>query len=277
MDRGDIEAHYNKIESLGTEKRKESKIIGVREINNFIKMRLISKYSTEGMIVMDLGCGKGGDLSKLKFLAVNHYFGCDIAGDSLNEALFRASSCRFKADFLKADFSKDIIRLREKKASLVMAQFSFHYSFSDESSLDTAVRNVSENLQENGVFLLTVPNASVILRRYKRENKAFGNSLYKIEPFPSFSEEPIYNRKYSFFLEEAIEECPEYLVDILILKEKFAKYKIFPVLEMDFLSILNEGIKEDKETYKRMVRNPPGPEEIQIIELYMGIAFKKSP
>ncbi|KAI5186366.1 mRNA (guanine-N7-)-methyltransferase [Nematocida homosporus] len=385
MDSQNVARHYNRLSGVGLDKRPNSKIISVREINNFIKCKLIQKYANKNNIIFDLGCGKGGDLSKIKFLPMKHYYGCDIADKSIEEAIERSKSHKFKADFLVADFTRQNIRL-ESKANLVMAQFSFHYAFQNETTLDKAIKNVSTNLAPNGIFLATIPNPNTIHRRLARNNPSliipppnsttttsstttndndnvdlnnlisttnnndnninninstnnlistttntisninnlnstisttsnndnnisttsnndnntisttnntistttttnnnnnsiplhpFGNSLYRVEASPSFLTHQEYNRAYTFYLEEAIEGCQEYLVNLQILNSKLAKLGIFPILSKDFLDILNEEIRNDQNTYKRMVKHTPSKEEMQIIELYQAIAYRK--
>jgi len=274
-DNNNVADHYNKIKPMEVEERNNSKIISIRQVNNFIKQKLIEKYVKENSVVLDLGCGKGGDLTKLKFRNIRHYYGCDIAENSLSEALRRASGQKFKADFIKADFGRQTIKLCEE-ADVVMCQFSFHYVFGSEKELEKAVSNVCRNLKEGGVFFLTVPNDAVIVRRaLKADSKAFGNSLYKIEPKEALSSEPGFGKAYVFYLEEAVTGCEEYLASTKILTEKLEKFSLFPLMESDFLTILNTEIKADPELYRKMVKHSLGRDEVQVVELYKAAAYRK--
>ncbi|KAI5130519.1 mRNA (guanine-N7-)-methyltransferase [Nematocida parisii] len=269
--------HYNKIKSLGVQSREASKIIGVREANNFLKQKLIQKFIRENSVVLDLGCGKGGDLSKLKHHNIKHYYGCDIAKESLAEALKRSLTHKFKSDFLQADFINNKIIIQEK-ADLVMAQFSFHYAFANENSVKKAVNNVCNNLKEGGVFILTIPDMQVITRRSARNivDGSFGNSLYKVCPNKSFYKNELFGRGYEFHLQEALTGCEEYLIDLNYLTSHFASKGIKKIFDIDFLSFLNHEMSADKETYSRMVRHPLTREELPIIELYRAVAYKKN-
>lgn len=279
--KSNVAEHYNQIEEKGMQERRKSKIITIREINNFIKTKLINRYSTEKCVIFDMGCGKGGDLSKLKFLSVKHYYGCDIAEKSLESAIKRATMYKYKTDFIQADFTTNNIQIQEK-ANLVMSHFSFHYAFASEKALDKALKNVSRNIDENGVFLLTIPNNEVLERRFSRsENGVIQNNLYKavlkkkIDSSDVDDVNDVYGKEYDFYLQESVTGCQEYLVDVLTMKRKLAKYNLIPEMKQDFLSILNREMKNDPETFKRMVKGVPTKEEIQVIELYMAVAFRK--
>jgi len=65
---------------VGVEHRELSPIIGLKKFNNWIKSVLIGKFAFRGQNrpganVLDLGCGKGGDLNKWKQARIRLYVG----------------------------------------------------------------------------------------------------------------------------------------------------------------------------------------------------------
>ncbi|KAK5109967.1 hypothetical protein LTR62_006334 [Meristemomyces frigidus] len=90
-----VAEHYNAVPERGREwRRTDSQIKGLRNLNNWIKSTLIQKFSrpdiapVDGLKVLDMACGKGGDLGKWKKAptAPALYVGCDIADVSIEQA-----------------------------------------------------------------------------------------------------------------------------------------------------------------------------------------------
>ena len=56
--------HYNARPEGNKKQRQNSPIIQLKNMNNFIKSRLIAMYTRKNDTVLDIACGKGGDLIK---------------------------------------------------------------------------------------------------------------------------------------------------------------------------------------------------------------------
>jgi len=112
-----VRQHYNEREERGREARQESRIFRLRKFNNWIKSVLIAKFIPErteeeideerGLFVLDIGCGKGGDLGKWqKQPQVQAYVGVDLAEVSIIHAEQRAADLRgrrFSTKFFAMD------------------------------------------------------------------------------------------------------------------------------------------------------------------------------
>ena len=95
--------HYNSRQNIDIQDREFSPIIGLKKFNNWIKSVLIGKFVYRppggvgrgpGANVLDIGCGKGGDLNKWKMAKINMYVGLDIAEGSVDDARDRYANMR---------------------------------------------------------------------------------------------------------------------------------------------------------------------------------------
>ncbi|KAL8768494.1 MAG: hypothetical protein Q9209_005285 [Squamulea sp. 1 TL-2023] len=92
-----VREHYNAVPQRGREwRRTDSRIKGLRGFNNWVKSTIIHKFSPntedfgagEPLLVLDMGCGKGGDLAKWAQAPqqVALYVGIDPAEVSIDQA-----------------------------------------------------------------------------------------------------------------------------------------------------------------------------------------------
>lgn len=86
--RNDADLEDNSRQEVGLEARELSPIIGLRKFNNWIKSVLIGKFAYRphhgpGANVLDLGCGKGGDLMKWKQAKIGRMVGLGELDGSL--------------------------------------------------------------------------------------------------------------------------------------------------------------------------------------------------
>ena len=88
-DVNDVALHYGNRKDMTMAERAESQIIHLRNLNNWIKFTLIHDYCPLQSRVLDMACGKGGDLKKWKEQRPRHYVGVDIAEGSIHDAVRR--------------------------------------------------------------------------------------------------------------------------------------------------------------------------------------------
>lgn len=111
-----VASHYNKRREVGRDARELSPIIPLKRFNNWIKSALISMYaqagwqSGEGARILELGCGKGGDLRKWDRHRPSMMVLIDIADVSIEQARqrYEEGHYRWTAEF----FSFDCFRVR---------------------------------------------------------------------------------------------------------------------------------------------------------------------
>lgn len=307
-----VRQHYNSVPERGREwRRTDSKIKGLRCFNNWVKSALIHKFSPnesgekdwaadalppqdnrEPLFVVDLGCGKGGDLGKWHQAPqpVRLYVGLDPAEISIQQARERYLGMRhgrqrgrrlFDAEFYVKDcfgeWLGDIPAIKRVGIDpnvgpggnpmaarwggggfdVVTSMFTMHYAFESEEKARQLLHNVAGVLKKGGRFIGVGPNSDVISSRVvefhakrraqqekqtskeseeqaeqaSKQNDAngredgeveddetpqWGNSIYQVR-FPGPTPEdgvfrPPFGWKYSYYMEEAVEGLPEYVV-----------------------------------------------------------------
>lgn len=210
--RGNEEAvrqHYNAVPQRGREWRKtDSRIKGLRSFNNWVKSTIIHKFSPSEpgsephpLRVLDIGCGKGGDLGKWQQAPqpVELYVGIDPAEVSIDQARERYQQMRsgggrggrgrggyrggrpqrtFDAEFIAEDafsYSLGHIPIINEVGfgpgsrwgpaggfDVVSMMFCMHYAFETEAKAKGMLANVAGSLKKGGRFIGVIPNSDVL-------------------------------------------------------------------------------------------------------------------
>lgn len=366
-----VTQHYNSVPERGRDwRRTDSKIKGLRAFNNWIKSCIIQKFSpdedhtpgsreqgvtTENqLLVLDIGCGKGGDLGKWQQAPqpVELYVGLDPADISIDQAReryrqmasrggggrggrggYRRSSRLFEARFQVKDCygesveDIEIVRqvgfdtnpLSRRGFDVVSMMFCMHYAFETEQKARMMLRNVAGSLKKGGRLIGCIPNSDVLGERVREFNQKaeekkkqaaeeppadpeegeledgeaeqsaeWGNSIYRVR-FPGKTPEdgvfrPAFGWKYNFFLDEAVEEVPEYVVPWEVLRALAEDYNLELQYHKTFIEIW-ESEKDDEvlgPLSERMGVRERGagrllvsPEEMEAASFYTAFCFYK--
>lgn len=342
-----VRAHYNEKKEYGKEWRTtSSRIKGLRSFNNWIKSVIIQKFGpspefllrqqnhhggtgVEPLIVLDLGCGKGGDLLKWKNSPhqVELYVGVDAAEVSISQARERHLSMQrelrrnqrlFRGEFFAMDgwtqwigklpflqqVGLDMSLEPERNQQpgrwspggnfdVVSMMFCLHYSFESEEKCRGMLRNVVTALKKGGRFFGTIPNSEVIAKhlmkpREKEGPVEWGNSIYKVRfsnpPPPNWNGvfQPPFGWRYSYFLEEAVEEVPEYVVPWEAFRAIAEDFGLEFLWKKPFHDIYREECKGDlAQLSERMGvksrdgRLLVGEDDWEASGFYIGFAFRR--
>jgi len=270
-----VASHYNKLEEKGKQHRKESRIYFMRNLNNWIKSMLIQDYVSKldesnksQFKVLDIGCGKGGDLLKWSKYPVGHMVGVDIAETSIDQCKDRYQQLKnksrngrtFIAEFYAADCTKtevkSMFRDPDTQFNIVSCQFAFHYCFESYQQADTMLKNITSNLKQGGYFIGTTPCSYEIMSRLQKSGgRKFGNSVYSISFDEDTPTEPpaLFGAQYNFHLEGVV-DCPEFLVYFPILERMAKKYGLMLISKERFGNYFDKKakVKENVDLMKRM-------------------------
>ncbi|KAI0693907.1 mRNA capping enzyme-domain-containing protein [Cytidiella melzeri] len=324
-DVGLIAGHYNARPEVGLNQRKDSPIIGLKNFNNWVKSVLISSQAHSVLAasdnfgplkhavgprsmraplrgagkVLDMGCGKGGDLIKWNKARIREYVGVDIASVSVDQARKRYEelrSTKFAAYFAAADcymqslssaLPDSILPPLGNPFDVVSMQFCMHYAFESEKKARTMIENVSTWLRPGGTFIGTIPNASWLLERLDaipadEPSLSFGNSVYSIR-FEERSHDALYGQRYWFYLKDAVDDVPEYVVHWDNFVKLADEYGLVPAYVKEFHEVFAEN--EDHSEFGPLLQNmrvvdsngesQMDEDQWEAANIYVAFAFKK--
>lgn len=174
--------------------KKTRNAAGMRAFNNWIKSNMIHVYCKNKPTVLDIGCGRGGDINKFIQSGITEYVGIDIDRNGLyvinDSAYNRYKNVKNKQKnvppmtFIQADaralfnvqaqenalanmttFNKNLIETylsKTRKYNVINAQFTLHYYLSDALSWSNFCQNINNHLENNGYVLITAFDGKLI-------------------------------------------------------------------------------------------------------------------
>lgn len=236
----DVAEHYNMRPNQRREARGESVILGLKSFNNWVKSILISRYTVRrpgaetirpprepNGRVLDMGCGKGGDIAKWDRQRIAEYVGLDIADKSIRDFQDRINErnrrLTYRTELHAFDcFNAPIGSILSPQQldpmfDTVSMQFCIHYAFENASKVRMMLENVSRYLRPGGTFFGTTVSDRKLLERLEQvppsaSQPVFGNQYYNVV-FREREHKGVFGHAYRFQLTDAIDDCEEYVVD----------------------------------------------------------------
>jgi len=176
-----------------------------------VAVEIIRRKGIEEIALLDLACGKGGDLHKWNQNKISNVVGIDISYNNIfdpkdgaciryTEFLKRMESYGENnlpnVNFLYGDVSKTIntAEAMKNEDSMILAQklwksepyksgfdmvsmqFAIHYLFKDEQKLNGVLRNISDNLKPGGLFIGTCFDGATIYNKLYNKERSEGLS-----------------------------------------------------------------------------------------------------
>ncbi|CCW66284.1 unnamed protein product [Phytomonas sp. Hart1] len=254
--------------------------------NNWIKSALIDvavqrvrgslpeAQTRRDFAVVDVCCGRGGDLLKWKAVGPAFVFFTDASHECVAEAAARYSCGRglsvksnapedtgFRAYFdvhdafdrsagLQEVLLHELRRSKKPDYHLFSCQFSLHYGCSSLDCVEAFVTVVSSSLAVGGLFIGTTVSDRALLDRFRKQGLSFGNTHYHV----FFPEESVaflrehensesftrYGVPYFTTVEDAVSNLPEYVVPWDMFCKLCSRYNLHLVLERGFVAFFEE-------------------------------------
>jgi mRNA (guanine-N7-)-methyltransferase len=207
------EAHYDAVAAVAPSHRSAKEARAARtggaawklkELHNEVKLRALCAVLRPGERLLDLCCGRGGDLAKWRRAGAGHVVAVDISASEIEEARRRhaqlqgtrgATSTNAAIDFQRCDDLGVAVRRfgGDRPFAAVSCFFAIQYFAGSERALHTLLETVAANLAPGGYFVGTCPDGVRLLallggrdrratpaitleRRWEGEPAPFGNA-----------------------------------------------------------------------------------------------------
>ena len=186
--------------------------------------------------LLDLACGRGGDVHKWIDLGVPCVKGLDVSARSLQEAreryAARRPACSTECTFEQADLTMGVWRDGNggPKYDVVTCMFAAHYFFGSETVAKALFGTVVANLKPGGFFVGVVPDAQQINERI-RHGSTYDNGYMRVTA--EWQGKPrCFGSAYRCSIQGTVTEdslVPEYLVYANVLTALAREHGLDPV------------------------------------------------
>lgn len=199
--------------------RAKSYFYNMRRFHNIVKRQLYDKYTKNINKLLDLACGKGGDLDKWVSNNIKHVVGYDINEKSITEAKRRVKDYKFPkqtdVELYVKDLSRNVIE-GNQDCDVITSMFAFHYFFESEDTFNTIMKSIDNNLKHGGYFMGTMFDGNTIRNVLKDGSyilKDNDDIKFNIDAYKLLTDNPFGN-KISVYLKDTVLDEPmdEYVV-----------------------------------------------------------------
>jgi len=284
MDRDAVEAtkrHYDRHASQvrtreeAMRERKKGLAMPLKKFHNQIKRELINSFARGKRNLLDLACGRGGDINKWNDAGVKKVLGVDLSPNEIQEAKRRYEDTATRRDFsgMDCEFRQtDELGTHaipwEETFDVVTCMFAAHYFHASESAFKCFVENAAGALKEGGYFVGTVPDGKRVLRSLQQQ-PMYTTPMLVLQAMWEGGYRP-FGSAYTCSITDTVTEggqgSYEYLVFFTPFTAICKQYGLHPVADYRCPELERMLDPEDKGSafkhfYPRFPGSPPGLEE----------------
>ncbi len=237
----DAAAHYDAVAAAAGASAGAGRRTDLQRFHNAAKRALLAAFAGGAGRVLDLACGRGGDVRKWNDLGVRHVTGVDASARSLEEAERRARAAALPG-LTRAFVHADLTAVADAGGwgggaggaggsfDAVTCMFALHYFFGSERCARELVRAVADSLRPGGYFVGIVPDALEVNERIRYG--AYEDDVSRIEAlWPGAP--ACFGSAYTFAVRDTVvaepgAEAVEYLVYGSVLAELAAAHGLEP-------------------------------------------------
>lgn len=252
-----VRNHYNQHASenptfeKAIEARKTGRATPLRNFHNTIKRLLIQRFAKEAPRLLDLCCGRGGDIIKWHHAGVKYVKGLDISEGEIQEARKRfeeqiqlagKKGLKLNAEFEAKEDLGEKEWIDKEQYDVITCMFALHYFFESQHSFERFLKNVALNLKPGGIFLGTIPSGnSVMFLLGDGDDCEWQEEMLKLEKKwqGKVKENGPFGNAYLCAITDTVTEgkgdssgSSEYLAFIEPVEEYLAQYHIVPMKDI---------------------------------------------
>ena len=272
-------SHYNsKSSSQSRRDRAHGPAAPLKKFHNLVKRELLNGFAENASLLLDVACGRGGDLAKWDDARVGTVMGIDNAETEIVEARRRYATGQFR--------TRCVFRVCPSLATMpwtdvgrgydvVSCMFALHYFCNSDATLRHVLCNVANVLKPGGYFIGTVPDGARI-RRAIAEN--WNGPMLRIQPLWSGPHKPCGSAYLCDIADTVVAGGSiEYLVDETTLVTCAREFGLEPVTSYN-AAAFDPGDPRGAPLFRHFnPRFPPGTEPSleRASRLFAAFAFKK--
>lgn len=147
--------------------------MNLRKIHNDIKRDFIYNNTKDDQLVLDVGCGRGGDIQKWLTQKVK-LVACDPDKNSIYDA--RKRDREHKVKFYIGDIAKTPVQ----EYDVICYNFSIHYIFASEELFLNTINHIRDRSKIGTKLIGTVPDSEEILLKPDTYKDSLGNEIRKV-------------------------------------------------------------------------------------------------
>ena len=152
-----VAEHYDAVPVPSKGRRAVGPAADLKRVHNDFKRSIISEYATKVGFLVDIGCGRGGDLAKWISSGVKHVLGIDVSDAQIEEAEKRRATVGpagsgYVFEVTDADLGA-LDDIPDACVDIVTCMFALNYFFGTREDAASLLTNVSRIIRPGGKFV----------------------------------------------------------------------------------------------------------------------------
>lgn len=257
--------HYDNAATIATTPRARSNL---QRFHNTAKRALLHIFAQDAPRLLDLACGRGGDINKWCACNVATVTGLDLSGKSVQEAHRRFQATGSARDYQFAQFDLGNEWHGSAPYDVVTCMFAVHYFFSSERDAHRLLSTVAHNLKLGGIFVGIVPDGRRVNECIK-DGPVFDNGVMRVEAHWEGMPQ-CFGSPYTCAIKGTVtqdSQVPEYLVYGSVLSAVAASHGLRPV------PIVHPSFQPEGPLHH--LKPPYAGPMAECSRMYAGFAFEK--